>query len=870
MRLKSVLLVLLCLACSRPAEAPAPKPPAPPPVAPAPRPAPASNVTSLVEDVVRDFRRVVLLTSGEGVDERRRFTAWMVHQRNQEHLESLEDLVVNEPGARDAFLMALEASPALHDADKLAFRDVLDALPASPRLDADRAALDRIQARYEKELAKIMAALGTRGFVERREAWEDYLSFVRKELGSEDLNKEFEAEWVAQQGGMRGPSPWRDGDDTIVGRTLPEKSVVLSFDDGPKPKRTAEVLDILRRFGAHGVFFQVGRNVAHAEAASQMVLEAGHALGNHSFSHACLPKLEAAALTEQIEKTNSELEGVLKQKPVLFRPPYGARNQAVLDAAKAHGMRTVLWNVDSQDWADPVPSSIALHVLKEVEREKRGIILFHDIHARTAEALPLVLEKLVADGYSFYVWNGSEFAPDGTRGAEPVQPVASLEPSLSPYHDSWAVIIGINDYQHWPKLSYAVNDAEGVKTLLEQGYGFQADHVTLLQNGEATRARILAALSDDLLNGGKVTREDRVFVFFAGHGATRSLPNGRTLGYLVPVDADTENLQSQAISMTALQEASDSIPAKHVFFVMDACYSGLALTRGGAGQAAHGAYLQEITRRGTREVLTAGGADQQVADNGPGGHSIFTWTLLEGLSGKADLDSDFIITATELSAYVAPSVSALSRQTPVFGHLVGSEGGEFVFMRRAEADFLSADSEVHDARATELNGELDKLKQTIESQKAQNQELERKVKELSQALEQDRAQPKAELAPEQRAQAVREELSRGMTLYREQKYAEALAAFERMLAIDPLNALAANNIGFVHTKLGHAEEALRWYEKTVAIDPARAVAWVNLGDAYVGAGRPVDARRAYERYSSLAPQGKLAADVTQKLARLPP
>src|SRR5687767_10086925 len=157
-------------------------------------------------------------------------------------------------------------------------------------------------------------------------------------------------------------------------------------------------------------------------------------------------------------------------------------------------------------------------------------------------------------------------------------------------------------------------------------------------------------------------------LFRAGHGITRKLPNGRSLGYIVPVDADTSQFQSTAISMTALQDASEAIPAKHVFFVMDACYSGIALTRGGAAQGGDPRkYLEEITRRAARQVLTAGGADEQVADNGPNGHSIFTWTLLQGLEGRADLNGDGVITASELGAYVGPAVSSLSRQTPAFG-----------------------------------------------------------------------------------------------------------------------------------------------------------------------------------------------------------
>ena len=77
---------------------------------------------------------------------------------------------------------------------------------------------------------------------------------------------------------------------------------------------------------------------------------------------------------------------------MLFRPPYGARNDKVLEAASALGMKTILWNVDSMDWADPVPQSIASRVIAQVERQKHGIILFHDIHERTTQALPASLE----------------------------------------------------------------------------------------------------------------------------------------------------------------------------------------------------------------------------------------------------------------------------------------------------------------------------------------------------------------------------------------------------------------------------------------------------------------------------------------------
>src|SRR5438552_15976027 len=106
--------------------------------------------------------------------------------------------------------------------------------------------------------------------------------------------------------------------------------------------------------------------------------------------------------------------------------------------------------------------------------------------------------------------------------------------------------------------------------------------------------------------------------------------------------------------MTSLREASDLIPAKHIYFVMDSCYSGLALTRGAGTFARDRTYLEEVTRRSARQILTAGGADQQVADDGPDGHSVFTWALLQGLQGEADIDGNGVITASELCAYINP------------------------------------------------------------------------------------------------------------------------------------------------------------------------------------------------------------------------
>jgi tetratricopeptide (TPR) repeat protein len=305
--------------------------------------------------------------------------------------------------------------------------------------------------------------------------------------------------------------------------------------------------------------------------------------------------------------------------------------------------------------------------------------------------------------------------------------------------------------------------------------------------------------------------------------------------------------------MTNFQDVSDAIPAKHVLFVTDACYGGLALTRGGSQS-----YLQQITRRVARQMLTAGGADEQVADNGPNGHSIFTWTLMQGLEGKGDLNGDGFITASELAAYTGPIVSSLSRQTPAFGALAGSEGGEFVFQLSHETEFLSDASEQLEQEAITLNAELERLRASIAEKRARNEKLKSQV--LSARAE---AGGSAAAAP-----TSADANDRGMALFREKRYDEALAAFQEASAKAPGNALAANNVGFTYYKLARYQEAANWFDRTLTLDPSRAIAHANLGDAYFALEQPAKARGAYERYLQLQPSGKYAPTVRKRLMAL--
>src|SRR5262249_7390135 len=161
------------------------------------------------------------------------------------------------------------------------------------------------------------------------------------------------------------------------------------------------------------------------------------------------------------------------------------------------------------------------------------------IHKQSVMAISPVVEELLRQEYTFLVFDKGQFAKfERSKAAEraPEPAPASTPPPPDTgrklYRDSWAVIIGINDYQQWPKLRYAVNDANGMEEVLVNKFGFRRDHVRKLTNGEATRQRIMEVLGDEFSHSKKIQREDRVFFFFAGHGATRTLDDGRQIGFI--------------------------------------------------------------------------------------------------------------------------------------------------------------------------------------------------------------------------------------------------------------------------------------------------------------------------------------------------
>lgn len=867
----------------------------------------ANEAPVLARDLVERQRELVTLTVGLDAEPAATQEAVRLLGRQLFHdqlklrealvaqwIEALAAAPGQTPVAVTATLDLLEAGEPWRDADKLALRETLDDLAAElgpshhalrQRLASDQAALTAIQALYETEMRAAMAAIGQRAMPVRREAWSAYLAFLAAQGYERSALLKRYAERLPAPGdsGTRGSeaAPHLAAIETF-GRQLPDKTLLLTFDDGPHPRHTDAVLAILARYGLNGVFFAVGQNIGRLDAAgtpvfdrraevSRRVLAAGSVLGNHSFSHANLPKLDAANLTREIGDTQSLLKSLAPNTPPLFRPPYGARNQTVLTELGAQKLRSIQWNIDSMDWSDPVATSVADRVIAEVERQGRGIILFHDIHSRAVDALPTVLDTLIARGYRFARWDGQDFSVDGTK--VPVIPPGATDsatPPAAPFRESWAVVIGIDDYAHWPKLRYAVNDAKGVEALLKDRFGFADDRVFTLHDRVASRANIQSLLGDYLADPRRVQREDRVFVFFAGHGATRPLASGRDLGYIIPADGKTDELAGTAISMSGFQDIAEAIPAKHLLFVMDSCYSGLALTRAGGIAANSQNYLTEMARRTARQMYTAGGADQQVADAGPNGHSVFTWALLRALGGEGDLNADGVITATELATWTSPLVASMSRQTPAFGNLPGSEGGEFYFplaQKNGDAPLTQLSAQL-DASAGEMDAELQRLRDEIARKSQRNSALAQQLAAAQRSLAQLENDPSPPVRSASQTEAAIQHNEAGMAHYQRRDYAAALGEFLTAARLDPAYALAANNVGFVYFKLGQHRDAADWYQRTLRIDPNRAVAWINAADAYVELGREADAIAAYQRFLTLKPESSSAAYARERLAAL--
>jgi len=340
----------------------------------------------------------------------------LVHQLNM----ALTHLANQPAPQRDPVIAALldwiEADPDLLELDRIAFRDSLrvlqkpllkDATPEgmllNQRVARDLSETERVETLVEVEYQRVFGAPGLPAKGGTRDRWATYVAELQRRLPLDTLLK-----------GATIPSPAAGlrASGEINGTELPEKVLILSFDDGPHRIYTEEIKALLLKEHVPGIFFEVGRNLGAQSAQgtvklsplasiTEELVQAGFLVGNHSYSHAQLSKETGAPLDLEIRETDQLLRAIPGAHSQLFRFPYGARTPVQLQALEPYHLRSVLWNIDSLDWADPIPSSVADRVSKLIAHEKRGILLFHDIHDRAGKVLPALIPRLKAEGYRF-------------------------------------------------------------------------------------------------------------------------------------------------------------------------------------------------------------------------------------------------------------------------------------------------------------------------------------------------------------------------------------------------------------------------------------------------------------------------------------
>jgi len=301
-----------------------------------------------------------------------------------------------------------------------------------------------------------------------------------------------------------------------------------------------------------------------------------------------------------------------------------------------------------------------------------------------ALAVPLTLRK----GTNAIVISAAE--PDGTTRQE-VRTVVYDRPKAAaaeaplpppPAPERWAVIIGVGRYEHRdiPQLRYAVPDALAIHDTLVGPGGFKKDNVLLLTDDaerKPTLKNVKWALGTFLSRLPK--KSDTVLIFFAGHGTAEPDPSGvekdGLAKYLVPLDADPEDLYATALPMDELHTVFNRIEAERVVAFLDTCYSGaaggrtFASKRTRAGQV-DDAFLERLTRAKGRAIITAARPTEVSVELPDLGHGLFTYYLVQGLRGAADLNRDGIVGLQELYEYLEREVTRHSRAVGANQHPV--------------------------------------------------------------------------------------------------------------------------------------------------------------------------------------------------------
>lgn len=194
------------------------------------------------------------------------------------------------------------------------------------------------------------------------------------------------------------------GSEVVWNVETDQKLIALTFDDGPNPVYTPQILDLLNQYGAKGTFFVIGKRVQMYPAIAIREVNEGHEIANHTFDHHYLKNYPPERVIEEIRQTQEVIFDITEQMPHVFRPPGGFYNDALLRSVKEDKLTVVMWSwyQDTRDWKKPGVENIVRQVLKNVHNG--DIVLFHDLQGdctQTVEALKRILPELTQRGYRF-------------------------------------------------------------------------------------------------------------------------------------------------------------------------------------------------------------------------------------------------------------------------------------------------------------------------------------------------------------------------------------------------------------------------------------------------------------------------------------
>ncbi len=189
---------------------------------------------------------------------------------------------------------------------------------------------------------------------------------------------------------------------SVVHVRTEDKVVALTFDDGPHPRYTKRILEVLDKYGVRATFFEVGINVERYPEVAKAVAAAGHEIGNHTYHHPHIGRLTDMDFESEVTACSQVIYDTTGTKPVLFRPPEGVRGDRRFAWLEGEGYKQILWNLDTLDWRGVGAKQIAKTVMREINGG--DILLFHDYvaHDLTSDlALDRLIPALQNDGYRF-------------------------------------------------------------------------------------------------------------------------------------------------------------------------------------------------------------------------------------------------------------------------------------------------------------------------------------------------------------------------------------------------------------------------------------------------------------------------------------